>query len=86
MPPVASLSDAPSCLAVLRRALEPGRHQLVLYGVDIRSTSPNHPFGRETFSRREDAERFIEEVRREEPDLASSLRIEEYEIEAGGPN
>jgi hypothetical protein len=34
--------------------------------------------------RREDAERFIEEVRRDEPELAESLRIEERELEAGG--
>jgi hypothetical protein len=34
----------------------------------------------ETFIRREDAERFIEEVRRDDPDLASYLRIEEREL------
>ena len=37
----------------------------------------------ETFVRREDAERFIEEVRGDEPELASYLRIEERELEAG---
>ena len=36
----------------------------------------------ETFIRREDAERFIEEVRGDDPDLASYLRIEERETEA----
>ena len=35
---------------------------------------------------REDAERFIEEVRRDDPALASYLRIEERELEAGGLN
>jgi hypothetical protein len=30
--------------------------------------------------RREDAERFIEKVRGDEPDLASSLRVEEREL------
>ena len=38
------------------------------------------------FVRREDAERFIEEVRGDEPELASTLRIEERELEAGGLN
>jgi hypothetical protein len=40
----------------------------------------------DTFIRREDAERFIEDVRRDEPQLASYLRIEERELEAGTPN
>ena len=40
----------------------------------------------ETFIRREDAERFVEEVRGDDPELASYLRIEERELEAGGPN
>jgi hypothetical protein len=31
-----------------------------------------------------DAERFIEEVRGDDPELASYLRIEERELEAGG--
>jgi hypothetical protein len=35
---------------------------------------------------REDAERFIEEVRGDDPALASYLRIEERELEAGGVN
>jgi hypothetical protein len=34
--------------------------------------------------RREDAERFIEEVRGDEPAMAAKLRIEERELEAGG--
>jgi hypothetical protein len=33
--------------------------------------------------RREDAERFIEEIRGDDPDLAKALRIEERELEAG---
>jgi hypothetical protein len=40
----------------------------------------------EVFVRREDAERFIEEVRGDDPELASHLRIEERELEAGGLN
>jgi len=44
--------------------------------LDDRS-SPTHPLGDavETFIRREDAERFIEEVRGDEPELAAYLRI-----------
>jgi len=36
--------------------------------------------------RREDAERFIEEIRGDEPELAMPLRIEEREFGAGLPN
>ena len=36
------------------------------------------------FVRREDAERFIEEIRGDEPELATYLWIEERELEAGG--
>jgi hypothetical protein len=36
--------------------------------------------------RREDAERFIEEVRGDEPALAKALRVEERDLEAGGLN
>ena len=38
----------------------------------------------ETFIRREDAERYVEEVRGDDPELASHLRNEERELEAGG--
>jgi hypothetical protein len=40
----------------------------------------------ETFVHREGAERFIEEVRGDEPEMAAKLRIEERELEAGGLN
>jgi len=86
MPPVASATNAPSRLAVMHRALEPRTHRLILYSVDLPSRNANHPFGRDTFSRREDAERFIEELRRLEPEFANSLRIEERELEVGGLN
>jgi hypothetical protein len=39
--------------------------------------------GLEVYVRREDAERFIEEVRGDDPELAKPLRIEERELEAG---
>ena len=61
---------------------------MVVYAIiDIRS-GPDHPPGDaiETFIRREDAERFIEEVRGDDPDLASYLRIAERELQAGGLN
>ena len=38
------------------------------------------------FVRREDGERFIEEVRGDDSDLASYLRIEECQLEASGRN
>jgi hypothetical protein len=40
----------------------------------------------DVFVRREDAERFIEEVRGDDPELAKPLRIEERELEAGSRN
>ena len=40
----------------------------------------------DVFVRREDAERFIEEIRGDDPELAEQLRIEERELEAGGVN
>jgi len=61
---------------------------MIVYAIiDLRS-SPDHPLGDavETFVRREDAERFIEEVRGDDPDLASYLRIEERELETGALN
>ena len=50
------------------------------------SVSPTSPLGDaiETFIHREDAERFVEEIRGDDPELASYLRIEEREVEAGG--
>ena len=58
---------------------------MIVYAiVDVRA-SPDHQLGDavETFIRREDAERFVEEVRGDDPELASYLRIEERELEAG---
>ena len=86
MPPVASPTEAPSCLEVMRRALQPRRRTPIVYSVDFRSMGGNHPFGRETFTRREEAERFIEELGRTDSELASALRIQEHKLEAGGDN
>ena len=56
--------------------------RVIVYAIiDVRS-SPDHPLGDavDTFVRREDAEHFIEEVRGDDPDLASYLRIEKREL------
>ena len=47
---------------------------------------PDHPLGDtvETFVRLEDAERFVDEVRSDDPELAGYLRVEERELEVGG--
>jgi hypothetical protein len=61
---------------------------VIVYAVIDDSSSPTHVLGEsvEVFVRREHAERFIEEVRGDEPELASYLRIERREFEAGGRN
>jgi hypothetical protein len=56
-----------------------------LYSVDLASTTVAYPFGRETFTRCEDAERFIEEFRHDEPKLAAELTIKERELSVDGP-
>jgi hypothetical protein len=60
---------------------------VIVYTV-VDALSHNFPLGveLEVFIRREDAERFIEEVRGDDPDLASYLRVEERELEWGGLN
>jgi hypothetical protein len=40
----------------------------------------------DVFVRCEDAERFIHDVRRDDPELAEALRIEGRELEASGQN
>ena len=61
---------------------------MIVYAVVDDALSPDFPLGvdLEVFIRREDAERFIEQVGGDDPDLASCLRIEERELEAGGLN
>ena len=56
---------------------------MLVYAVVDDSPSPTFPLGDslEVYVWREDAERFMEEVRRDEPELAESLRIEERELE-----
>ena len=61
---------------------------MIVYAVIDDTLSARSPLGDaiDVFLQREDAERFIEEIRGDEPELAEPLRIEERELEAGGPN
>ena len=61
---------------------------MIVYAVADESLSPTSPMGDaiQTFIRREDAERFVEEVRGDDSELATYLRIEERELDAGGLN
>jgi hypothetical protein len=51
---------------------------VIVYAIVDDAVSPDFPLGAEleVFVRREDAERFIEEVRGDEPELAAKLRME----------
>ncbi len=61
---------------------------LIAYVIIDDSSSPTHVLGEavDVFVRREDAERFIDEVRGDDPEVAAKLRIEERRLEAGGLN
>ena len=61
---------------------------MIVYAVVDDALSSDFPLGvkLEVFIRRADAERFIEEVRGDEPEMAAKLMIEERELEAGGLN
>lgn len=61
---------------------------VIVYAVVDDALSPDFPLGDslEVFVRREDAERFVEEVRGDDPEVAAKLRIEERELQAGGRN
>jgi hypothetical protein len=61
---------------------------VLVHAVVDDSLSPTSPLGDslDVFVRREDAERFIEEVRGDEPELARYLRIKHRELEVGGRN
>jgi hypothetical protein len=60
---------------------------VIVYAMVDDALSPDFPLGDslEVFIRREDAERFIEEVRGDDPEVAVRLTVEERELE-GGPN
>jgi len=78
--PLAMLPDGPVESTRLRK------DRLVVYTVDLGHRSPTHPFSRELFILREDAEHFIDEMRGDDPELAETLRIEARVLEAGGRN
>ena len=61
---------------------------VIVYVIRDERCSPDHPLGDavDVLVRGEDAERFLEEVRKDEPELASHLRMEERELDAGGLN
>ena len=61
---------------------------MLVYAVVDDALSSTFPLGDalEVYVRREDAERFVEEIRHDEPELAESLRIEERELQAGQLN
>ena len=61
------------------------RGAVIVYAVVDDALSPYFPLGveLEVFVRREDAERFIEEVRGDDSDVAAKLRTEERELDAG---
>jgi len=59
---------------------------VLVYAVVDDALSPDFPLGDslEVYLRREDAERFIEEVRGDDPEAAAKLRVEQPELEARG--
>lgn len=61
---------------------------MIVYAVVDDALSPDFPLGveLEVFVRREDPERFVEEVRGDDREVAAKLRIEERELETGGRN
>jgi hypothetical protein len=72
------ISDVVTCAPSSRT------RDVVLYTVALGSAGSTHPFSRETFVRRADAERFIADVGADEPELAARLGIEEHVIEGIG--
>jgi hypothetical protein len=61
---------------------------VIVYAVAWRPLSPDFPLGERSrcSSVASNAERFIEEVLEDDPEVAAKLRIEERELEAGGLN
>lgn len=57
---------------------------MIVYAVVDETISPTSPLGDaiEVFLRREDAQRFIEEIEGDDPELAALLRIEQRELGA----
>jgi hypothetical protein len=61
---------------------------VIVYAVVDDSLTPTSPLGDslDVFVRREDAERFFDEIRGDDPEIATKLRIEERELDAGRLN
>lgn len=61
---------------------------MIVYVIRDERCSPDHPVGDavDVLVRREDAERFIQNVRGDDPGLAKPLRIEARELRTGAPN
>ena len=61
---------------------------MIVYAVIDDALSPDFPLGDalEVFIRREDAERFVDDVRGDDREVAAKLRSEERELEVGGVN
>ena len=78
MPTSAMVLDA--CELVDARARDLHRLRVTVYSVDL---PESYHFGSETFAQREHAERFLEELRRLDPELPSSVQVEEHVLEAG---
>ena len=59
---------------------------MIVYAVVDDSLSPDFPLGDalEVFVRREDAERFVDAVRGDDPEVAEKLRIEDRDLEVVG--
>jgi hypothetical protein len=55
---------------------------VIVFAVVDEVLSPDFPLGDslEVFIRSEDAERFVEEIRGDDPEVAAKLRIEEREL------
>lgn len=61
---------------------------MIVYAIGDDALSPDFPLEveLELFIRREDAERFIEEVLGDDPEVAAEAADQERELEAGGLN
>jgi hypothetical protein len=59
---------------------------VIVYAVADDALSPDFPLcvELEVFIQREDAERFIEEMRGDDPEIPAKLRIEERKLREGG--
>lgn len=82
-----AMNSSTSCLHPVQR-MAVSSTPSNLPNVCVRHPGGIHSLGDslEVFVRREDPERFIEEVRGGDPEVAKRLRIEEREVDSGGPN